>query len=173
LKSLNDSICLRRLYVFSVLIRRFESSKIWYRSSKISFEMIYNLIEFLKNRKIKCFIASSSILIRTYVFCCTSMKNQFVIFFNLLRIANNQSSMTRFLSSIKTDESSNFLNVAVETITSSSMINKKYLNFLSSFLVISLWVLEWSTWRHSTRQYNRCIQFQNSSSHLSFYWIRW
>jgi hypothetical protein len=75
LKFLNDSICLRRLYVFNALMRRFESSNIWYKSSKISSAIVYDLIEFLKNRKIKCFMTSSSILIRTYAFCWTSVEN--------------------------------------------------------------------------------------------------
>ncbi len=85
---------------------------------------MYDLIESLKNREIKCFMTSSLILIRTYVFSCTLIENQFAFSFNLLRIADNQSSMMKFLSSVKTDESDNFLNVIVKTITSSSMINK-------------------------------------------------
>ncbi len=135
LKFLNDSICLRRLYVFNALIRRFESSKIWYKSSKIFFAMIYDLIEFLKNRKMRCFIASSSILIRTYVFCCTSIENQFAFSFNLFRITLSQSSMIKSLSSIKTDELNNFLNVTIKTITSSSMINKKIFELIASIFL--------------------------------------
>jgi hypothetical protein len=86
LKSLNDSTCLRRLYAFKTLIRRLKSSKIWYKSSKIFFEVLYDLIEFLKNRAVKCFMTSSSILVRTYVFLCTSIENQFAFFFNLFRM---------------------------------------------------------------------------------------
>jgi hypothetical protein len=96
LKFLNDSICLRRLYVFNALMRRFESSNIWYESSKISYPIVYDLIKFLKNREIRCFMTFSSMLIRTYVFCWTSIRNQFVFSFNLLRIIDNQSSMMRF-----------------------------------------------------------------------------
>jgi hypothetical protein len=122
--------CLRRLYAFNALIRRFKSSNIWYKSSTISFEMIYDLIEFLKNEKIRCFMTSSSILIRTYDFYWTSMRNQFAFSFNLLRLIDNQSSMMRFLSLMKTEKLNNFLNVKM--ITSSSVINKKVFELIAS-----------------------------------------
>ncbi len=95
--------------------------------------MIYDLIEFLKIRVVKCFMTSSSIRVLTYAFCCTSIENQFAFFFNLLRIADNQSSMMRFLSSVKNDESSNFLNVAIKTTTSSSIVDKNVFEFAETF----------------------------------------
>ncbi len=131
LKFLNDLTCLRRLYAFNALVQRFESSKIRYKSSKIFFEMMYDLIEFLKNREIRCFMTSSLILIRTYTFCCTSVRNQFAFSFNLFCMTDNQSSMMRSLSSIKIDESDNFLDV--KTITSSSMMSKSVFEFFTFF----------------------------------------
>ncbi len=97
--------------------------------------MMYDLIEFLKNREIKCFIASSSILIRTYAFCCTSIENQFAFFSNLFFIALSQSSMIEFLSSMKTDEFDSFLNVA--TITFSSVIDNDVFEFSDSKISLS------------------------------------
>jgi AAA+ ATPase superfamily predicted ATPase len=59
------------------------------------------------------------------------MRNQFVFSFNLLRMIDNQSSMMRFLLSMKTEKSNNFLNV--KTTTSSSMKDKSVFEF-STFL---------------------------------------
>ncbi len=95
--------------------------------------MIYDLIEFLKNREVKCFMTSSSILIRTYAFCCTLVENQFAFSSNLFRMTLSQSSMIESLSSVKIDESNNFLNVTVKTIISSSMINKNVFEFAKTF----------------------------------------
>ncbi len=90
------------------------------------------MIKFLKNRAIKCFIASSSILIRTYVFCCTSIENQFAFSSSLFLMTLNQSSIMKSLSSMKIDELSHFLNVAIAT--SFSMINKSVFELSKVFL---------------------------------------
>ncbi len=97
--------------------------------------MMYDLIEFLKNREIIYFIASSSILIRTYAFCCTSIENQFAFSSSLFLIALSQSSMIEFLSSVKTNEFDSFLNVA--TITSSSVVNNDVFEFSDSEISLS------------------------------------
>ncbi len=127
---------------------------------------MYDLIEFFKNRKIRCFMTSSSILIRTYVFCCTSIKNQFAFSFNLLRIADNQSSMMRFLSSVKIYESSNFLNV--ETVTSPSMINKnifEFFKFLSRNSIFNSRIMNCA----SFNSFSRLLYFSmNSSNFITF-----
>ncbi len=101
------------MYVFKTLILLLKSSNIRLKSSKISSTIKNDLIEFFLNRDVKCFIESSSIRVRTYVFLLVSVENQSAFSFNLFLIADNQSSIFEFLSSMRMNESNNFFDVTM------------------------------------------------------------
>jgi hypothetical protein len=84
---------------------------------------------------------------------------------NLLRMINNQSSMMRFLSSVKTDESNNFLNI--KTITSSSVINKSVFEFVASTFFSRCFILNSRIMNITSCSYS--LEYYNSSSTHSSY----
>jgi hypothetical protein len=81
-----------------------------------------DLIESFLNHDAKCFIASSSIRVRTYAFLLVSIENQSAFSFNLFLIVDNQSSMFEFLSSMKMNESNNFFDVLMIVDTEASIL---------------------------------------------------
>jgi hypothetical protein len=85
-----------------------------------------DLIESFLNRDVKCFIASSSIRVRTYAFLLVSIENQSAFSFNLFFIVDNQSSMFEFLSSMKINESSNFFDVLMIVDTEASILTDAF-----------------------------------------------